>query len=122
MDDPIVDIHQARQIGGLSAQVATTADRVSGLRDDVARLSLRLERTLLLNAAMWDVLKRTLAVDDADLKSTMLEIDARDGKVDGRFAAPVVPCRACGRALQNGRSVCIFCEADHLTTDPFHAL
>ncbi len=69
-----------------------------------------IERILMLTEALWSFIKREHNLTDADLVRMLAEIDARDGRIDGRVAAtPPVPCAYCNRISAKNRPTCIYC-------------
>ena len=77
---------------------------VEDLRKDVDRL-------LLINEALWRIVREKLKCTDAELVEYIHEIDLEDGHLDGRKAAsPPRKCPHCERPLSKHRSVCIYCS------------
>jgi hypothetical protein len=71
------------------------------------------ERLYMVVHAMWELLKDKAGLTDADLEAKVLEIDMRDGRLDGQDATQtaMLTCRNCGRAIQSGQSHCPWCGA-----------
>ena len=84
-----------------TARKAQTATEVLG--NDV-------ERLLMITEALWMLLKQQHGYSDEDLQAKIMEIDMRDGKLDGKVAktAPM-PCPKCGRPMAKRRTNCIYC-------------
>lgn len=86
---------------------------------DVARLQAQVERLLIVTEALWSILKEKNALDDQELLRRMVQIDLRDGRLDGRVAAtPPEPCPKCRRVVAKGAVRCMYC-GEPLITDPF---
>ena len=96
---------------GMEAEVNranTKADRqsykIDELVDKVDRLSLACQ-------GMWELIRDRTQISEQDLEVKMLEIDARDGKVDGKITTQALSCHACGRPTNSKRNRCIMCGA-----------
>jgi len=73
-------------------------------------LRQEIERLLIVNEAIWTLLRTKLKLEDADLIREMVQIDMRDGKLDGKVAASgPEACPACGRTLYKHRPCCLYC-------------
>ncbi len=44
-----------------------------------------------------------------DIEAKILEIDGRDGRVDGKIATKITNCTACGRPTNSRRGSCVMC-------------
>ncbi|NQZ68213.1 MAG: hypothetical protein HRT89_09090 [Lentisphaeria bacterium] len=105
----VTNIHSGRDnyagIAAISAQ--STAKRA---RNDVSYLENEVERLLMISEAMWCFIKENHDLKDEDLFAKVIEIDGKDGKVDGRVS-PTVPknCPECDRVLPKKKPFCFFC-------------
>lgn len=68
----------------------------------------RVDRLSLIVEAMWELLEESGFSEEA-LKAKVEEIDARDGRTDGKANRPPVRCRACGSSSPAGRPTCQMC-------------
>lgn len=98
-------------VDATSAMAAQEARRQAG----DARLAAQLlqgdvERLLMITEALWTLMKKEHGYTDADLIRLIAQIDARDGRIDGKVAAtPPAPCASCGRIPAKHRPTCIYC-------------
>ena len=78
----------------------------------------QIERLTLACQAMWELLREHTDLTDDHLKAKILEIDARDGTVDGKIGHKVIDCPECGQKTNTRRARCVFCgasvQSDHL--------
>ncbi len=86
------------------AKVDRYAQALSNVQRQVDRLSLACQ-------ALWEILRERTDITEQDLESKMLEIDERDGSVDGKIGMQAVDCPACGRKTSSRRNSCVMCGA-----------
>ena len=96
-------IEKAREEAQLAhAKSEGQGHRVDYVRDQVERLTLACQ-------AMWELLRDHSDLTEEDLQSKILEIDARDGHVDGKLGHEVLACPHCSQRTSTRRSRCVFC-------------
>ena len=78
------------------------------LRDD-------LERALLVNRAMWELLRGTKGLTDEDLAAKITELDLQDGVRDGRVTSPPRTCPTCNRTMGRRHAHCLYCGVHDAT-------
>jgi hypothetical protein len=97
--DPLASIVAAEA----RSQASSTASKVAALEEDVAHL-------LMVVEALWEIVKTEHDFDDTELLRRVVEIDLRDGKLDGRAPKkPAADCSHCGRKMMGRKPVCIYC-------------
>jgi hypothetical protein len=77
--------------------------------DKVTRLEISIDRLLLINRALWEIIQERFQLTEEILKDKVSEIDLRDGKLDGRLKKGVKKCDRCNRMLNPRHKTCIFC-------------
>jgi hypothetical protein len=103
-----------RTEGDASAQ--TSAQRAT---TEVEMLKYEVERLLMITEALWGILKQQHGYGDEELINRVMEIDRRDGALDGRVApSPPSSCPRCGRTLERRRPYCLYC-GQAIARDPF---
>lgn len=86
---------------------------------DIGRLQAQVERLLMITEALWNILKEKHGIQDEELLRQIVQIDLRDGQLDGRVAAaPPEPCPKCQRIVAKGSLRCMYC-GEILLTNPF---
>ena len=113
----------AAQQAANSAATSAAADARRDVRDVRTTTELQqwdIERLLMITEALWTLMKKEHGYTDADLIRLIAEIDARDGRIDGRVApTPPGPCPYCGRILSRKRPTCLYCGKPALES-PFN--
>jgi hypothetical protein len=94
------------------AHVERCANTVKELQRQVERLSLACQ-------AMWELLRGCSDLTEEDLEKKILEVDARDGCVDGKIGVQALDCPSCGRKTSSKRDSCIMCGAPVKRPHPF---
>ena len=86
---------------------------------EIAQLKKQVERLLMITEALWTILKEKHGLEDKELLRRIVEIDLRDGQLDGRVSAtPPEPCPKCQRIVAKGSVRCMYC-GEPLALNPF---
>ena len=112
--------------GAGSQEAIRAASEASGkagrASNEIMHLRREINRILMINEALWEIVRDREGLMDEDLVRKIDEIDLRDGVLNGRRAkqAPL-DCPSCGRTLPKRQPVCIYCGTDAGNRDPFGA-
>ncbi len=108
-----------------SALRAASIPSISGVStNDVEDLSERVDRLVLLCAAMWSILEDGGATEE-QLIARVQEIDEADAVLDGQITARPTPCRKCDTLVAPGLAACQYCGEpvyDNGSNGPFHTV
>ena len=88
--------------------------------EDVQQLRERLDRLILICKASFELLQDTTGVSDRQLVERIVEIDLRDGNVDGKMTPQQKRCPSCGAGICAKFSRCLFCGHVDTSGDAFH--
>lgn len=108
----LFDLYQHHQIGEARARATDARSTADQLRLEVADLKRKADALTIACQALWEIVRTQASVTDDLLLAKMQEIDARDGRMDGRISATLVPCPACGRNVNAARKACLYCGAE----------
>ena len=100
-------IHEETQYN--SQRQAQLEVAASNTEKSVRELEFQITRLLLVNQAMWELLRDRIGITDADLERKMQEVDMRDGVQDGRITFGPVRCPSCNRVSNSKQSKCLYC-------------
>lgn len=103
------DVFQHFQIDKARSIAENASLKVDGLISRKDNTKQELEELKLACQAMWELLRDHLGFTDEHLKAKMLEIDARDGTVDAKIGAELVPCPHCGQQASTSKPNCVYC-------------
>ncbi|MFT4175679.1 MAG: hypothetical protein QM627_03405 [Luteolibacter sp.] len=107
----IWEAYQQTKIAGAERSAERAMSKADRYADDIAAIRRHVDRLSLACQAMWELLRDHSDLTEEDIETQMLEIDARDGKIDGRIATQLVDCSSCGRPTNTKRLTCVMCGA-----------
>ncbi len=85
----------------------------------ITQLENQVERLMLITEALWSILREQHGYGEKELLRRIVEIDMKDGKLDGRVApSPPETCPKCSRVTSRLRICCMFCDEPRIV-DPF---
>jgi hypothetical protein len=115
----IIDLYQQSKLGEASAAAEQALSKVRSNQDEIARINARIEKLALTCQALYEILRDKTDVKDADVVAKMDEIDARDGKANGKMNQQVLDCPGCGQKTNSRRSTCVICGERLITPHIF---
>ncbi len=102
----IIQHFQIQKAKNAADLASSKIDSLSARKDNTKQ---DLEHLTLACQAMWELLRDHVGLTDDHLRAKILEIDARDGTVDGKIGAEVIDCPHCGQKASTTKSNCIYC-------------
>ncbi len=102
--------------------VLTSESGPEQLIEKVVELEQRVDKLVLANLALWEILKGRMNLTEDLLLSKIREIDLRDGKLDGKIAREVLHCPMCGRVMSTKHAQCLYCGHEKLDTTIYYNL
>jgi len=78
-------------------------------KEQIRVLEANLAKVLMINEALWEILRDKLSLTDEDLNQKLYEIDMRDGVLDGKNQRGVSECPSCHRKVSPRHPACIYC-------------
>ncbi len=112
-------VYQQMSIAGAARTAESAESKVDQCVRTIEDLQRQVERLSLACQAMWELLQGCSDLTEEDLEKKMLEVDGRDGCVDGKIGVQVVDCPACGRKTSSKRGTCVMCGAPVKRPYPF---
>ena len=107
----VISSSLARQSETAAGQKAAAAARkVDSVKMELRTLRENLAKALMINEALWEIIKAKHDLTEEDLNGKLYEIDMRDGQLDGKNQRCVpVECPQCRRKISPRRAACIYC-------------
>ncbi len=106
----LFDIFQEGRINSAQKRAENAVQKTIDLADGADTLKRRLEVMALANQALFEILQSRLGISEEEVVLRMAEIDARDGKKDGKMSARLTQCRRCTRQVSTARQRCLYCN------------
>ena len=97
-----------RDVDSAKRDVKHTSAR---LQNESLRLESKLDNLAIICQALVEILRDKGGVTEEEILSKINEIDARDGRVDGKMTGRPVDCPRCNRATHTRQVVCMYCSA-----------
>lgn len=81
----------------------------SHVRQQLRYLEANLAKSLMINEALWEIVRDKLHVTQDELNDKLYEIDMRDGEIDGKNQRSVTKCPQCNRPVSGRHPACLYC-------------
>lgn len=106
-----IDRQQQRRLKLHDLKLHCAARSNNRAEDAVQELTATVDRLELALRAMWSLVSEKTDLDAADLAARMAELDASDGRADGKLETPPRRCNECERPNGASRHRCLYCDA-----------
>ena len=122
MIDILFDLYQQGRINDVENTAQESSRKATDFQGRVRQLEESIDRLVLVNAALWSLVKDRTGLTDAQLTARVRDIDLRDGVEDGKITPNVQNCQKCGRSMNPRHRQCIYCGGERLKTSPFQGI
>lgn len=82
----------------------------------------QIDRLVLIVRSMWELLRASNNLSEDDLLKKVMEVDLRDGNLDGEIVIPPRKCPSCSRVVSKRHRRCIYCGAEVRLDSAFDSL
>ncbi len=113
------EIYQQQQIATAQRTASSASSKAAKVQSQIEQLENRVDSLSLICQGMWELLSERTEGADALLEAKVREIDARDGKLDGKIRRVMTPCSDCSRPLHHRHRRCMYCGANMQTENLF---
>ena len=86
-----------------------TSRRNSRANRDMKIVNANLSKILMINEALWEIIRDKHGLTETDLHEKLYEIDMRDGVLDGKNQRKASECSGCGRMVSARHPACLYC-------------
>jgi hypothetical protein len=107
----IWEAYQQTKIAGAKSTADRAMSKAGRHANRTEDVELHVERLSLACQAMWELIRDTSELNETDLETKILEIDGRDGRVDGKMTTKPIDCPTCARPTNSSRDACMICGA-----------
>lgn len=108
----IWEIQQQAKIHRANESARNAENKVERVDTDVDEIRRHLERLSLACQSMWELIRERTDLTEEDLDQKILEVDGRDGRIDGKISRQIADCPHCGRKTNTRRDVCLMCGGE----------
>ena len=122
MIDILFDLYQQGRINDVENTAQESSRKATDFQGRVRQLEDSIDRLVLVNAALWSLLKDRTGLTDAALTARVRDIDLRDGVEDGKITTTVQNCQKCGRTMAPRHKRCLYCGGERLASGPFQGI
>lgn len=98
-----------RTFADMSEGAGKRSTQKTGVEHELEVLRGNLAKALMINEALWELMREKLGVSQDEFFKKLYEIDMRDGKLDGQNQARIVQCPSCKRNNAGRHAACIYC-------------
>lgn len=106
------ELYQQRRIGQAESSAREAKSQTLRMDSRLAACEDKIDSLGLAAQAMWELLSEQRGEPLDALRKKMLEIDARDGKVDGKMTRVMRDCPSCSRPLHARHQRCMYCGVE----------
>ncbi len=103
------ELYQQTRISSVEASAARGAEKATDAAATVQHFQDRIDKLVLINMAMWSLIKETNNLTEEDLLERIKEIDLSDGVLDGKVRQTAIRCPKCQRIMSNKHRCCLYC-------------
>ena len=102
-------------------QVRKAKTETGDLRNRVKILENNVAKALLINEALWELIREKLRLTDDELNEKLYAVDMRDGTLDGKNQrSHAIKCPQCNRTVSHRHAACLYCG--HIMDDSVFSL
>jgi hypothetical protein len=116
------ELGQQRTTQDVGSIIEQAREKVEDVNGEVRALRGAVNKLLLINRALWEIIAEEKGLDDKYLMDKVNEIDLRDGTHDGKLVTAIMLCPSCERTLFKGHDKCLYCGSTDTATDPFYRI
>jgi ribosomal protein L32 len=90
-------------------EVARAKSKAGKVERQVRVLEANLAKSMMINEALWELIRDQHGLTEKDLHKKLYEVDMRDGVLDGKHQRKAVECPNCGHTVSPRHPACIYC-------------
>ena len=101
----------ASQVASSAAagDAARAKSKVGRVERELRVLKANLAKSMMINEALWELIRDKHGLTDKDLHDKLYEVDMRDGVLDGKNQRKSVKCPNCDHTVSPRHPACIYC-------------
>lgn len=119
--DFIWEFYQHGKVIAASAEAKQALSKSYKSKADISSLEKKLDRVVLLNQAIWSLVKLQTNLTESDLMQEIKRLDMLDGQLDGKIVE-TKKCSKCSTILAASADSCYQCGTISNVSSAFHRL
>jgi hypothetical protein len=76
---------------------------------EIKHLQATIAKVLMINEALWEIVRDQHGLTDEDLHNKIHEVDMRDGQADGKNQRKATKCPNCEHMVSSRHPACLYC-------------
>ena len=117
----IWEFYQHGKVIDASADAKQALSKTNESKANASSLERKLDRVVLLNQAIWSLVKLQTNLTESDLMQEIKRLDMLDGQLDGKIAE-TKKCSKCSTILAASAVICYQCGTNTTVSSAFHSL
>jgi len=94
---------------GSGQSSARAQSKVRSDESKVKHLEATVAKLLMINEALWEIIRDKFNMTDEDLHEKLYEVDMRDGTADGKNQRKASKCPNCNHMVSSRHPACLYC-------------
>ena len=99
----------SRNLQGSTGSSARAQSKVRSDESTVKHLEATVAKLLMINEALWEIVRDKFNMTDEDLHEKIHEVDMRDGTADGKNQRKASKCPNCDHMVSSRHPACLYC-------------
>lgn len=95
--------------GSSSVSSVRAQNKVRSDENKVKHLEATVAKVLMINEALWEIIRDKFDMTDEDLHDKIHEVDMRDGQADGKNQRKASKCPECDHMVSSRHPACLYC-------------
>ncbi len=92
-----------------TSDAARAKSMARSVESKVRVLEANLAKSLMINEALWELIRDKHGLTEKDLHDKLHEVDMRDGVLDGKNQRQAAKCPNCHHTVSPRHPACIYC-------------
>lgn len=109
--DILIDLYQQQRINEARNKADQAKSAAEQMQWEIKDLKRKADALTIACQALWEIVRTQTGMRDEAILQRMQEIDARDGRIDGRISTTLATCPKCSRKNNANRRSCLYCGA-----------
>ena len=101
--------HHSQTASSAAGDAARAKSKARSVEREVRVLKANLAKSMMINEALWEIVRDQHGLTEEDLHDKLYEVDMRDGILDGKNQRQAAKCPNCDHTVSPRHPACIYC-------------